>query len=167
MSVISKRDGLITPPKKLHLLSFGVKGWPCFFPSRPECDSGAGAERGLDFQGDRIREGFFRDPVRRQIWGMMYRRALPAGRGLDAPHGRPRCGRCRDGHDEIRRHGREIRKRRLRRAEGVEPTDGGHKEEERERRMSEGRGDVFRPRRPNPEDAVPVLRFLSAIKRSP
>ena len=31
---------------------------PCFFLSRPESDSGAGADRGLDFQGDRFREGF-------------------------------------------------------------------------------------------------------------
>ncbi len=44
--------------RKHPLLSFGVKGWPCFFPSRPKSDFGAAADRGLDFQGDRIREGF-------------------------------------------------------------------------------------------------------------
>ena len=43
--------------RKHPLLSFGVKGWPCFFPSRPKSDFGAAADRGLDFQGDRIREG--------------------------------------------------------------------------------------------------------------
>ena len=45
-------------PKKLHLLSVGAQRWCCFFLSRPKSDFGAGADRKLDFQGDRIREGF-------------------------------------------------------------------------------------------------------------
>ena len=44
--------------KKQHSSSIGAQQWRCFFLSRPKSDFGAGADRKLDFQGDRIREGF-------------------------------------------------------------------------------------------------------------
>ena len=42
-----------TTPKKLHLLIVGAQHSCCFFLSRPKSDSGAGADRKLDFGGGR------------------------------------------------------------------------------------------------------------------
>ena len=44
-------------PKKLHLLIVGAQHSCCFFLSRPKSDSGAGADRKLDFVGDQAGGG--------------------------------------------------------------------------------------------------------------